>query len=140
MTRIDFYLLSASDAQLRRLTACKLVEKIYRQGLTVYLRTQDAEETRLMDDLIWTFRQGSFVPHEVVGSEDPQAPIQIGHEPPQGPLRDVLVNLGQDVPPNVVDYARVAELVDQDEAVRNAGRSRYKQYQANGFDLTTHQL
>lgn len=140
MTRIDFYILSGSDPQLRRLTACKLVEKIYRQGLTVYLRTQDMEETRLMDDLIWTFRQGSFVPHEVVGSEDPQAPIQIGQEPPKGSPSDVLVNLGQDVPPNLVDYGRVAELVDQEEAVRSAGRSRYKQYQAGGFDLTTHQL
>lgn len=140
MTRIDFYILNSADPHQRRLTACKLVEKIYRQGLSLYLRTEDEAETRLMDDLIWTFRQGSFVPHEVVGSEDPMAPIQVGHLPPDGPLRDVLVNLGRDVPPQVDGYERVAELVDQDEAVRKAGRSRYKHYQVGGFDLTTHQL
>lgn len=140
MTRVDFYILNSTDPHQRRMTACRLVEKIYRQGLSLYLRTQDEDETRVMDDLMWTFRQGSFVPHEVVGCEDPMAPILVGHGPPGGAYKDVLVNLAADVPLGVDQYERVAELVDQDAAVRSAGRSRYKYYQAGGFDLTTHQL
>lgn len=140
MTRVDFYILSGHEPHARRVTACRLIEKAFRQGHSVYLKTGSAEETRQFDDLLWTFRQGSFVPHELAGAPEAEAPVIIGHEAPPEGLRDVLVNMGMSMPEGFEGFDRVAELVDQEEAIKRAGRERYKQYQAQGHAITTHQL
>lgn len=140
MTRIDFYVLPSSDPQTRRVTACRLIEKAYRQGHRIFLRTGSPEETRLFDDLLWTFRQGSFVPHELADSTEGEAPVLIGQEPPAAGPREVLVNMDLTLPADFGSFERVAELVDQEEAVKRAGRQRYKHYQLQGHELQTHQL
>ncbi len=142
MTRIDFYLLPSADAYQRRLTACKLIEKAYRQGHAIYLRTSSPEETKLLDDLLWTFRQGSFVAHEVCA--DPLAPVEapvlLGHGPAPEAMREVLVNLGAEVPEDYARFERLAEFIDEDEAVKRAGRVRYKAYKEAGYAPETHKL
>lgn len=140
MTRVDFYVLRTSDPQTRRITACRLIEKAYRQGHRIFLRTGSPDESRLFDDLLWTFRQGSFVPHELAGSDASEAPVLIGQELPADAPRDVLVNMDPTLPADFESFERVAELVDQEDAVRLAGRQRYKHYQTQGHELQTHQL
>jgi DNA polymerase-3 subunit chi len=140
MTRIDFYLLATADAPSRQATACKLVEKAYRQGHRVYLHSGSEAETARLDDLLWTFRQGSFVPHELHPGAEPEAPVVIGHgEPPEG-MADVLVNLAPEVPEGFERFARVAEFIDEDEAVKAAGRVRFRRYREAGFPPETHKL
>jgi DNA polymerase-3 subunit chi len=140
MTRIDFYILPGSDPHARRLTACRLVEKAYRQGHRLYLRTDSEEETRLFDDLLWTFRQGSFVPHELAETADRETPVVISHISPPPELCDVLVNLGSEVAEGFGGFERVAEIVDQQESIKRTGRLKYKYYQSEGYEIQTHQL
>ena len=140
MTRVDFYVLPGHDPHVRRVTACKLIEKAYRQGHRLFLKTDTPEETRQLDDLLWTFRQGSFVPHEVQGPDNAEAPVIIGHDPPTAGQCAVLVNLGHGVPAGFDVFERVAELVDQEESTRLAGRERYKIYQQAGCVMQKHQL
>jgi DNA polymerase-3 subunit chi len=142
MTRIDFYLLSTADAHQRRATVCKLIEKAYRQGHAIYLRTGSPEETQALDNLLWTFRQGSFVPHEVCGEPNApvEAPVIVGHGPAPLAMQDVLINLGPEAPEDYARFARLAEFIDEDEAVKRAGRVRYKAYKDAGYALETHKL
>jgi DNA polymerase-3 subunit chi len=51
------------DAALR--TACDITQKAWSEGLHVYVLSSSAEEASRMDNLLWTFRQDSFVPHEL---------------------------------------------------------------------------
>ena len=140
MTRIDFYLLPGQDPHARRVTACKLIEKAYRQGHAIYLKTDSAEEARQFDDLLWTFRQGSFIPHELAGDAPGEAPVLIGHDaPPPGP-RDVLVNMGLALTEGFAAFERIAEVVDQDEIIKQAGRVRFKAYKDAGYPPETHRL
>ena len=139
MTRVDFYLLATSDPHSRRVTACRVIEKAYRQGHKIYLHTSSEDETQMLDDLLWTFRQGSFVPHEV-NPASAEAPVVVGHGAAPEGMSDVLVNLGEDVPAGFERYARVAEFIDEDEAVKRAGRVRYKQYKDGGYSPETHKL
>lgn len=134
MPRIDFYLLPGADVHQRHVTACKLIEKAYRQGHRVYLRTASPEETQLLDNLLWTFRQGSFVPHEVAGppAAPAEVPVLLGHGPAPLAMSDVLVNLGTQVPEDYARFGRVAEFIDEDAAVKRAGRARYKVYKEAG--------
>jgi DNA polymerase III subunit chi len=138
--RVDIYLLETDDSATRRITACRLIEKIYRQGLTVFAQVENDEEAQRFDDLLWTFRQGSFVPHEPFRADSQEAPVVIGSGPSVPGSQDVLINLSANLPEGYEIYPRIAEIVDQDPAIRSAGRLRYRQYQSQGMDIQTHQL
>ena len=139
-TRVDFYVLQSDDPAARRITACRLIEKIYRQGLSVFVNLDSEEEAKQFDDLLWTFRQGSFVPHEPYDPQSEQAPVLLGYGSPAPGGQDVLLNLAGVMPSGHDSYPRIAEIVDQDPEVRLAGRTRYRQYQASGMELQTHQI
>lgn len=139
-TRVDFYVLQTDDPAQRRITACRLIEKIYRQGLSVFVNLDSEEEAQRFDDLLWTFRQGSFVPHEPYASSAGEVPVLIGFGTPVPGGQDVLLNLGVVLPKGHEGYPRIAEIVDQDPDVRLAGRTRYRQYQTSGMELQTHQI
>jgi len=143
MTRVDFYILRSTDARNRQLLACRLTEKAYRLGHTVYLHTDSPAQSRAIDDLLWTFRAGSFVPHAIGGNElegRESPPVLLGHDSEPGRSRDVLINLSPELPAKVERFERVVELIDQDESVRQAGRRRYRFYQENDYPLMTHKL
>lgn len=141
MTRIDFYVLPSADANQRRLLACRLTEKAYRMGMKIYVHTSSAEEDQIIDDLLWTFRQGSFIPHERQGVGKPEpVPVIIGHTAPPDDIRDLLINLAPEIPTAFDRFERLAELVDQDETVRQEGRRRYRLYKDQGHTPETHHL
>jgi DNA polymerase-3 subunit chi len=143
MTRVDFYLLPTSTPHERRVLACKLAEKAWRQGMNVYLHTPSETETGIMDNLLWTFRQGSFIPHEKTSAppaEREDMAVLVGHAGPPESFRDLVINLSLDTPPLFAQYQRVAELVDEDETIRAEGRKRYLAYKQQGCALETHKL
>ncbi len=142
MARVDFYILAQPDERSRQVLACKLAEKAWRLDNTVYIHTQDPAAAERLDDLLWTFRDGSFVPHGLVGRDDgtEASPIMVGCAPDAVPTRDLLINLGDDIPPFAEAFARVAELVTSDENSRSLSRQRYAAYRDQGHELNTHKL
>jgi len=141
MTQVDFYILNDAAPEARALFTCRLTEKAYKQGCQVYINTESAPQLKQLNDLLWTFRAGSFLPHIVYnGGADAGTPILLGHaREPEGPA-DVLVNLDSAVPPWFGRFNRVAELVGSDESARAAARERYRFYQDRGYALNTHKL
>ena len=72
MTKVDFYVLGTSGDRARQHFACRLAEKAYRLDNTIHIRTIDQRAAEQLDELLWTFRDGSFVPHELsVGGSEP---------------------------------------------------------------------
>lgn len=141
MTRIDFYLSSETSPDAGQRLACRLVEKAYKMGHKVYIHTESEDQAQQMDDLLWTFRDGSFVPH---GRHPKQtgnhSPVLIGHDSdPQGDT-DVLINLTREVPPFFSRFERVAEVVDSAPVNRTQARERYRFYRDRGYELQTHEL
>ena len=70
MARVDFYILAQSDERARHVLACKLAEKAWRLDNTVYIHTRDRSDAESIDELLWTFRDGSFVPHGLASNQD----------------------------------------------------------------------
>ena len=140
MARVDFYILAEAGPRLRQTFACRLAEKAYRLANTVHIHAGSPEDAASLDDLLWTFRDGSFVPHEILGDAtvEPDAPITIGCRETRA--RDLLINLDDDVPAFAGTFPRVAELVTADPACRQAGRRRFAQYRDAGHELETHNL
>ena len=96
----------------------------------------DAER---FDELLWTFRDGSFVPHELVGG-DTNAPVTIGFGDMPIKARDLLVNLCDEIPAFAESFPRVAEVVTSDENCRMKSRQRYSTYRDQGHQLETHKI
>lgn len=142
MTRVDFYVLPGAGEPGRRQFACRLAEKAYRLAHSVHIRTPDATVANEIDELLWTFRDGSFVPHEVVspGQPDTEAPVTIGAMEPAGRSAELVINLGDDVPDTDRPCERIAEIVTTDEDSRQQSRQRYARYRELGHTLETHKL
>ena len=143
MTRIDFYVLDENSSLSREQFVCRLVEKAYHKSHQIYLQTQDQVQAQHLDELMWTYRQGSFLPHICLaaGTEpDSMTPVQISHGEDQCPHDDVLINLATDVPLFFSRFHRVAEIIPGDESLRTQARERFRFYRDRGYTLHTHPI
>ncbi len=142
MTRVDFYILDGAITGDGQRTACRIAEKAYRLGQKIFLHTNSAHSAAALDEFLWTFRDGSFVPHALLGSEAAtDSPVVIGQgQEPDPSHRDVLINLGDEVPLFFSRFERVAEIVAGDEATRARARERFRFYRDRGYPLNTHEL
>ncbi len=141
MTRVDFYIVDSSDPSSRTLTACRLAEKAYSLDHQIYIHTANPSQTHELDDLLWTYRAGSFVPHRCIDTEgEPDCPVLIGHVDAPERSNQVLINLATAVPMFFSRFERVVEIVNQEETLRQQARERFKFYRDRGYDLQTHNL
>jgi DNA polymerase-3 subunit chi len=142
MARVDFYVLERTDERSRHTLACKLAEKAYRLDNTVYIHAKSRADAERLDDLLWTFRDGSFVPHGLRGANRDAAasPVLIGSEPDSLETRDLLINLCDEIPAFAEEFPRVAELVTSDENCRLLSRKRFTEYRDKGHSIHTHKL
>ncbi len=142
MARIDFYILGQSGEQARQTFACRLAEKAYRLDNTVHIHTDSKATAERIDELLWTFRDGSFVPHHLVGraQQDLASPVTIGFDADDVEPRDLLINLGDAIPKCSDAFPRVAELVTSDEDCKQRSRKRFAEYRKQGHQLETHKV
>ena len=142
MERVDFYVLAGDDARERLKFACRIIDKAFNAELRVLVWSDDEALLQSLDDLLWTFAQDSFIPHELLGPESnwDDTPVLLSAKSLPAAPADVLVNLGQSLPPSLEQTARIIEIIDADAARRQAGRARFKQYRDQGVEPTTHNL
>ena len=141
MTRVDFYSLHENSNGDRFLLTCRLVERIYGEGLRILIHLPDREQARHLDRLLWTFRQQSFLPHGLARDADRElTPILIDQDGDSGDENQVLINLGLGVPTYFGSFERLCEPVDRDPTVRDAGRKRYIYYRDRGYPLHHHEI
>jgi DNA polymerase-3 subunit chi len=146
VTQVDFYILDSDSDDARLHLACKIVDKATQLDHHVFIHSTSDDEARQLDELLWTFSQGSFIPHRIVrgdaaAAEPAVEPVLIGVNQPPAPGRwDVLINLASDVPEFFSRYERVAEVVDANAARREQSRERYRFYRDRGYKLNTHQV
>ncbi len=143
MTRVDFYLLSSDGKQEREKLACRLTEKAWKLNHKIYLHSDLETESRHLDNLLWSFRSESFVPHDLLENSTEETPVSVllGHqEEPSLSDHDILINLSETVPSFFSRFERVIEIINEDENIRKAGRDRYRFYQQRGYSLNTHKL
>lgn len=141
MPKIDFYILSenATDAHFK--LACRLVEKAYKNQHRIYIHTANQTDTHRMDELLWTYRDDSFLPHNIYGDgPDPAPPIQIGFAVTPDKHRDILINLSSTIPEFYTQFIRVLEVVENNPTIQERARENYKIYRAKNYSITTHKL
>ena len=142
MAEVSFYILPSQSTQERYEFACKLIEKVYRSGCFCYVLTDNAEQSQKIDDLLWTFRAGSFIPHQIYTGELSgfEKVVLIGSlNAPENWLKTV-INLSSHCPEEFDKIERILEILDNSETTKELGRNRYRQYQQSGVNITTHKI
>jgi DNA polymerase III subunit chi len=139
--RVDFYVIEEAAAAARLKVACRLAEKAYLASQRALIWHADHAELEKVDELLWTFTDGSFVPHEwLTSNAAAEAPVLLSAGSPPAAAFDFVVNLAADPPPFLHLTRRVAEIIDGDEGRRRAGRARFKAYRELGIEPVTHTL
>jgi DNA polymerase-3 subunit chi len=138
MTKVDFYILQSGS---REHTACKLIEKAFSLGHRIYVHAGSEDQLHKIDNMLWTFRAGSFIPHQrYQGDSSDDSPVQLGTHDAPNIDSDVLINLAAEVPLFFSRFQRVAELVGPDEQAKALGREHFQFYKDRGYSLNTHSL
>ena len=141
MTQVDFYILDKQASGDRYQLACRIAEKARRAGRRVLIHTPIAAESKHVDTLFWTMWEQSFIPHGLLGKDEPQInPILIGDGSSDAEEHEVLINLAAEVPMFFSRFERLIECVDHDDAVKAAGRERFRYYREHGYPLQTHNI
>lgn len=142
MPEVSFYILPTESLQARNQFACKLIEKVYRSGVFAYVLTDSLEQSQAIDDLLWIFRAGSFIPHEIYTGKLPAivSTLLIGSiQPPTG-WDNTVINLSYSCPPDFQEVKRILEILDNSETTKTWGRQRYRQYQQANSEINTHTM
>lgn len=138
MARVDFYILADVDEMRRQSCLCRVVDKATRQGLRVWIHAP--ESAAAIDERLWSFSQGSFVPHELAGDEaDPECPVLIGGGEPADD-RQVLINDNDEIPPFAARFERIAEVIGAEPESRRRARERFRQYRDQGHEMHHHEV
>ena len=140
MTQVDFYVLEQPDSPSRPLMACRVADKAFRSGHRVYVLASSQEQVKELDQLLWTYSQGSFTPHETYSGtiKNDLAPILIGADEAPESWHDILITLTDDVPPFFSRFERVIEIVGNDEDQKKNARDRFRFYRDRGYALQSH--
>ncbi len=140
MQRIDFYIVDSQSVRTCEALACQLTDKAHARGHRLFIRTLDQAQAERLDQLLWTFRQDSFLPHSLLREADSE-PILLGTEQddaPSGP--DLLINLAPSLMSDLRPFRRIAEVACQEPEMLQAARNRFRWYREHGMDPHNHSI
>lgn len=122
--------------------ACRLLRKATASGAKVVV-TGAPETLQQLDAALWDFSPVDFVPHCLLQAEAnivSASSVILAEVVTDTPHRQVLVNLGHDVPVGFDRFERVIEVVCLDEDDRMTARGRWKYYADAGHKIIRHDL
>jgi DNA polymerase III subunit chi len=140
---VDFYLLNTLvQEDLYRFT-CRLTDKAYLLQKKIFIQVSSPEEGQRIDELLWTFRDISFIPHCYLGvnsAVDPLLSVNIAISKPSELDADILFNLSHEVPTYFPEFSRIIEVVSEEKENKNQSRQKYKFYKTKNCQLTMHNI
>ena len=140
--RVDFYRLNAVELNAYWHAACRITEKAYLSGHTVFIACDNLEDVHALDDLLWAFKPSSFVPHARSTEElQPRPPVLIGLNPSMDEAATLLINLTKTtVSTTLPGLARIIEIIPEDDVHKAISREHYREYRQQGHEVNVHHL
>ena len=118
-----------------------LLEKGLERGWRALVRTTSKERVRALDDILWSYRDDSFLAHGSADDPDPELqPVLLAHDDAAHDMRELLILIDQAEPGVIDSFERVILLFDgaEEEAVKTA-RAHWKEFNAQGVAVTYYQ-
>ncbi len=140
MTAVSFY----THVPERLSYLCRLLRKAQQSGAKVAV-VGPAPLLDRLDAALWSFEPTEFVPHlrwrgAAQSGLLAVTPIVLAERAGEQPHREVLLNLGPDLPEDFEQFQRVLEVVSREPEQVQAGRQRFKTYKAMGHEVTHHEV
>ncbi|HKM38622.1 MAG TPA: DNA polymerase III subunit chi [Thiopseudomonas sp.] len=129
--KVEFYVVPTTQTADRLNAACRLAHKAWRAGFITFIRCSDTTQQAEVDDLLWTFRRHSFVPHEPYSSTA-QSPVLIGVDERPHFDNAVLINLNPTISTHLDCFTRVIEIVNQEPEQLKTSRQNFVLYRKQG--------
>ncbi|WP_461537688.1 DNA polymerase III subunit chi [Spongorhabdus nitratireducens] len=140
-SQVDFYLTPAVEQQELLMFACRLIEKAWRQDFKILVLCPDAAAVEALDELLWDWREDSFIPHTTSSDNDSVEPVLLCSDvSEQGKDYTLLLNLGNDVPSGFGEFTRIGEMVPDDDNGKNRSRENFRYYRGQGITPRVHDL
>jgi DNA polymerase-3 subunit chi len=137
--QVDFYQIDSAGREPAAL-ACRLALMAWERGHRVAIISPDEQSAMALDQLLWEQPEQRFVPHGRSGSpEAVGAAVTITIRAPNG-AADVVINLADQALSDVSRCKRLLEIVPFDEHQRQAARTKYKAYLAQGVKPNLHKI
>lgn len=144
ITQVDFYVFQQSQEDYPWQFMCKLIEKIYKKNLPLWVYCASFTQAQTLDNLLWTYDDTSFLPHTLQSAEpNTQAPIVISDPsyPPPSPMHSkVLFNLSETIPVFDQPFSRIVEIVLPHAPSKAKSREIFRAYQRQGYSIKTHPM
>lgn len=135
MTEVAFYHLTR---KLLERAMPELLEKVVERGLRAVVLAGSEERVRTLNDHLWVWDKGSFLPHGAAGDGDPaDHPVWLtpDEENPNGATVLMLID-GRDAA-SKGDYDRCLDMFDgRDETAVQAARDRFRAARDAGHEVT----
>ena len=135
MTEILFYHLTESKLED---ALPPLIDKSVERGWKVVLQTSDDARRDVLDTLLWTWRDDSFLPH---GTDSipysAHQPVLLTSKPANDNQATVRFLVDGAEPPPLADYSRVVFMFEGYDAEQlSKARAQWKSLKAEGHTLT----
>ncbi|HCU04856.1 MAG TPA: DNA polymerase III subunit chi [Coxiellaceae bacterium] len=141
MTRVDFYLTSETNKQDILRFACRVLEKAYEQNCHVYVLAENMAQANQLNDLLWTFRDISFIPHQLVDtSSEVSSPIQIGCDMTRPSTQEILLNLQKDIPTIFNQFQRIIEIISNESMDHQRALEHQQFFETHACEIHRHDL
>ncbi len=115
-----------------------IVMKAWQSGENVMVRVPDKREASRLNDLLWSFRADSFIPHGMDGDKNAdQQPVFVTANDDNANDANILILTHGCTYPSVADFKMTCEMLDGRVQSQIAdARGRWKEYKNDGHDLT----
>jgi DNA polymerase-3 subunit chi len=112
----------------------ELLEKTLAKGWRALVRAPDPDRLARLDDLLWTWREDSFLPHGLSGEPHaPRQPVLLTTGAANENAAQALFLLDDADPGDLTPFARCVLIFDgQDETALASARARWKALKAEG--------
>lgn len=141
MTQVDFYVLPDTTSEARWLFACRLIDKVHRLGHRVLVTLDDEHQAKAFDDLLWSFKPETFIPHQLIAAEAAQEiAVEITYTQNAGRHHGLLINLSSEIPSYFSRFERLSEIVIQEPQALTTSRERFSFYKGRGYPIETRKI
>jgi len=131
ISKADFYILEAEYEQEHLDFVCRLVETAWLRQYRIYIHTENKDQSKRIDGLLWNYKPHSFLPHccnfDCPENLLDQFPVVIGDDGVRSHHDDLLVNLSVTLPDFFNEFNRYSEVVPNLPEKLQQSREHYRQ-------------
>lgn len=139
MAIASFYELPATLLTVveQRRSICRVIAKAWQVLGEVDILCADPETAQAMDDLLWTFQGGAFIPHGIATDEPVRIHLACASMPQSVKALALCIEV---LPATLPPCERLLDFIPANPQAKAAARERYRLCKNAGFTMQVHPL